>query len=216
MTTLLTPPSTIDVTVPFTLEGISWDTYERLRNDLDDSGQRVYITYDTGRMTLMAPRTDHEWYKKMLARMIEAVSAELDIPIFSLGSTTWKRKDLKKGMEPDECYYIQHEPEVRGRLDLDLANDPPPDLALEVEVTNALADKLSVLSGLRIPEVWHFNGVELCVLLLQADGTYVRSNSSSAFPFLPMAEIPGFLAMLPTVGEFEAFRAWRMFISKLR
>ena len=117
------------------LEGITWETYERLRGDLDDAGSHVKIVYDDGRMAVMAPLWIHDRNKTLIRRMIEMLTFELDMPIVSCGSVTWKRKDLRKGLEPDEGYYIQHAPQIGGRTDVDLERDPPPDLVLEIEAT---------------------------------------------------------------------------------
>src|ERR1700722_19725462 len=119
------------------LRDVSWEDYEALSQETDEQGSHVRISYDNGKMVLMSPLPKHEWFKKRVGRLIEMATLEWDIPIYSLGSTTWKRRDLRKGLEADECYYIQKELQVRGRDDLDLKRDPPPDLALEVDVTNS-------------------------------------------------------------------------------
>src|SRR5687768_1584216 len=87
------------------LDGVSWETYEKLRSDLDDAGSRVKIVYDDGGMAIMAPVYLHDRDKKLVARMIEMMSFLLRIPIASCGSATWKRKDLRKALGPDEGYY---------------------------------------------------------------------------------------------------------------
>src|SRR5260370_16850687 len=87
-------------------------------------------------MTLMSPLPVHDRIKKMTGRLIEFATFERDIPISSFGSTTWKRQDLARGLEPDECYYIQNEPLVPGRTDIDLKQDPPPDLAIDINLTH--------------------------------------------------------------------------------
>src|SRR5690349_11043309 len=129
------PPRTKSQYASVVVEGVSWETYERLRNDLDEAGSHVKIVYDEGRMAIMAPVFLHDRDKTLAGRMIEMMSFLLGIPIASLGSATWKRKDLRKGLEPDEGYFVQHAPQVGGRKELDPQRDPPPDLVLEVEVT---------------------------------------------------------------------------------
>ena len=103
------------------LFGVSWSTYEALVADLECGGTR--LTYCRGALEIMSPSDEHEGIKKALARMIEAMTEELSIPISSGGSTTWKRRDLARGLEPDECYWVQNEAAVRekdevGLLDL--------------------------------------------------------------------------------------------------
>jgi len=133
----------------FVLRNISWETYEALLRDLHDSSLR--LTYDRGDLELMTVGPIHEWYKSHLRRMIDAATEELNIPIRSGGSTTFRRQLKCLGLEPDECYWVQHEPQVRDRKDLDLDVDPPPDVAIEVENTRSAVNKLAVYAGLGFP-----------------------------------------------------------------
>src|SRR5688500_16675927 len=111
------------------MRGVRWETYAALVDDVGE--QHIGITYDRGRMVLMAPRPIHDRRKKLIGRMIETASQVMRIPIASLGSTTWKREDIAKGLEADECYYVQNESLVRTELeDFDLPQVPPPDLAV--------------------------------------------------------------------------------------
>jgi Uma2 family endonuclease len=112
------------------LDGISWQFYERLLEELND--RPIRVTYDNGRLEIMRPVLPHELWRKRLGIMIGLMAVELDIEMEPLGQTTFKREDLEKGFEPDECYYIQHAEAVRGKDRLDLTIDPPPDLAVEV------------------------------------------------------------------------------------
>jgi Uma2 family endonuclease len=116
------------------LENISWETYERLLKDT--AHQHISITYDQGRMFLMSPLPEHQRAKKLLGQLVEAATLERGIRRASLGSTTWRKQRKLIGLEPDECYYIQNEAKVRGRDDIDLKYDPPPDLAIEVDITH--------------------------------------------------------------------------------
>ena len=87
------------------LHDVSWDLYQHLLAEVGDGALRM--TFDNGSLEIMSPLPKHELWKKRIGRMIEIVSLELDIPMESLGSTTFARQDLQKGLEPDECYYIQ-------------------------------------------------------------------------------------------------------------
>src|SRR5262245_53805422 len=126
---------------PVVLDGVSWETYESFLRDLEDSGQHKRVTYDRGRMVIVSPLPKHEKWKSLLGRFVEAIADERGIPISTYGSTTWKRKDRKRGLEPDECFYIQHEPQMRGKLDIELPKDPPPDLCIEVDLRGSPVDK---------------------------------------------------------------------------
>src|SRR4051794_18420402 len=94
------------------LDGISWKTYQRLRDELDEAGQNVRITYDRGRMSLMSPRPDHERWKMMIGGILDVLAVERRIPMSRLGSTTWRRRGKRRGLEADQCYYVQHEARV--------------------------------------------------------------------------------------------------------
>src|SRR5438552_8764450 len=117
------------------LTGIRWETYEALLRDLGD--RPIHLTYDQGRLEIMTLSAQHEIVRKFIGRLIEDLSMELNISIKSLGSTTIARKELKRGLEPDECYYIQRETMVRGKMEFNFKKGPPPDLAVEVDVTGS-------------------------------------------------------------------------------
>lgn len=146
--------------------------------------------------------------------MIEALTEELGIPIRSFGSTTFRRKKLRKGAEPDECYYMQSELIVRGRFDLDLKKDPPPGLAVEVDDRRRLVKKVPIYAALGVPEVWRLETKGLASLWRTDQGTYASHDASRAFPFLKMADVDRFLAMLPTIDENSIIRAWREWVRK--
>ncbi|MEP0812822.1 Uma2 family endonuclease [Trichocoleus sp. ST-U2] len=111
------------------LPNISWETLEVLPIETcEDRGWR--FAYDGSTLELMTPLFEHENPKIQFDRLIFALSEELEIEIKSAGSTTLKRQIANRGIEPDNCYYIQNEPAVRGKQKLDLETDPPPDLAI--------------------------------------------------------------------------------------
>lgn len=193
----------------FVLHGISWDTYNALLHDLESSAVR--LTYDRGSLEMMSPSRDHERFKRLIGRIIEIFTEELDIPMQSGSSTTWRREDLDRGLEADECYYIQHEPQICDREIIDLTVDPPPDLAVGIEISHSLLDKLSVYAALRVPEIWHYDGETLRVCLLQADGTYRGAEQSLNLPQLPPRELVRLLALRDEQRETawaRTFRRW--------
>ncbi len=193
----------------FVLHGISWNTYETLLKDLEQGGVR--LTYDRGSLELMSPSRDHERFKTLIGRIIELFTEELDIPMQSGGSTTWRKEDLERGLEPDECYYVQNEPRVCDKEELDLTVDPPPDIAVEIEISYNILDKLAVYASLRIPEVWCYDGKRLRIRLLQPDGSFADSQRSSKQPHLAPREVERFLLMGRRMRETtwaRAFRAW--------
>ncbi len=159
----------------------------------------------------MSPALEHEGPKKLFGRMVETLTEEMNIPIKSGGSTTYRRKLKKRGLEPDECYWIAHELSMRGKTHLDLETDPPPDLAMEVENTQRLIERLPVYAALGFPEIWRCDGQRLEVGHLQDNGSYRWDDRSTCFPFLPMGELVRFLSLATTTDEttwIRSFRAW--------
>ncbi|HYW79481.1 MAG TPA: Uma2 family endonuclease [Thermoguttaceae bacterium] len=191
------------------LTNVAWSTYEALLADSDSPGTR--FTYDRGTLEIMSPSEEHERCKKFLARMIETLTEELRIPIRSAGSTTWRREAARQGLEPDECYYISNEPQVRGRRQLDLSVDPAPDLVVEVEITAPSVDKMPIYAGLGVAEVWRYDGKHLRIERLQDDGTYAHVENSTELPMIPPGELERFLDRRDKTDEttwIRSFRAW--------
>jgi len=193
----------------FVLEGVSWQLYESLLEELAE--QRIFITFDAGRLEFMSPSPKHEWWKSLIGRLIETLALERGAPVEAFGSTTFKRRDLAKGLEPHECYYVRGAGDLRKKREADLTRDPPPDLAVEIDITHRAIDRESMYAALGVSEVWRFDGRVLTFLLLQADGSYVSADASAAFPGLRAADVQGFLSEAEEKGQAVvalAFRDW--------
>ncbi len=191
------------------LEGVSWSTYDRLVAELENRGIR--LAYDQGRLEIMSPSFLHEIRKRQIGRMIEVLAEELDLEIVGGGSTTFRREDDKRGLEPDECYWLANAPAVMHKQEIDLAIDPPPDLAMEVDLTSDSLNKQPIYASLRIPEVWRFDGRELSVLRLAPDGAYAAVERSLSFPQVSRSSLLRFLELRQSMGERQwtrEFRAW--------
>lgn len=192
------------------LSGITWSTYEAILADMDN--RPIHLTFDRGDLEIMSPSEEHERVKKLIGRMIEAMTEELGIPVRSAGSTTFRRQAKQRGLEPDECYYVASEPRVRGRGDLDVMVEPPPDLAVEVEISRSALDRMGIYASLDVPEVWRYDGAELRVETLQPDGEYARQPRSPSFPFLPLEEFQGFLDRRNETDETSWIRSFRVWV----
>jgi Uma2 family endonuclease len=191
------------------LHNVSWQTYETLLKEFDE--RPIRLTYDQGDLEIMTLSHGHENYAELIGRLILALTEELDMPIHSGGSTTLKRKLKQRGLEPDKCYWIKNEPLMRGRKDFDPEKDPPPDLATEVDITHSSLDRMAIYAGLRIPEVWRFDGESLLVYRLTADGKYRLCKRSPTFPYLPLDEVLRFLRESDQMDEttlVQLFRRW--------
>jgi Uma2 family endonuclease len=194
----------------FVLEGVSWQLYERLVQELAE--QRIYITFDRGRLELMSPSPEHEWWKSLIGRLIEALALERAVAAEALGSTTFKRGDLAKGLEPDECYYLRGASGLRRKREADLTRDPPPDLVVEVDITHRAIDREGIYAALGVAEVWRFDGRALTFLLLEPNATYRRADTSAAFPRLHAADLQRFLKEADDKDQGAAVLAFRDWI----
>ena len=184
---------------------VSWETYERLL--ADDEERRVpRMTYDQGVLELVTPSMPHDEDAGTIARIVDIVAANLGIPIRSVGSTTFRRKDLARGFEPDASFYIQNEERIRGQREVDLTVDPPPDLILEMEMSRAALDKLPMFASMGIPEVWRCDGQRLTILILEQD-RYRQSPSSMALPVLTSEVLTRFLLESRTLLSPDWFQA---------
>lgn len=133
------------------LQNISWETFEALLRDTgEDRGSR--FAYDCGVLEIMTPLFEHENPKIQFDRLIFALAVELKTKIRSAGSTTLKRQPITKGIEPDSYYYIQNEPLIRGKQELDLRTDPAPDLAVEIDITSSSVNKFNIYAALGVME----------------------------------------------------------------
>ena len=194
------------------LKGVSWSTFKALLADVgDDRAWR--IAYDQGVLEIRMPLEEHEEPKRLIESFVEAIVDELEIELRSLGSLTLEREDLTRAVEPDSCFYIQNESLVRGR-NINLPNDPPPDLAFESDYTNSSVNKDSIYAALGVPELWRYRRQSLQVYQL-VEGKYEMCDRSLAFPFLPVAEIPGFIEQSRTVGQRAAVRLFRQRIREI-
>lgn len=191
----------------FVLYNVDWDTYVTFSDRLGE--RNIRVTYNGVNLEFRTPSPEHEWAKKQLARLLQSVTEEMDIDIAGFGSMTCRHEDLEHGFEPDECYWIGREMEIRGRDHIDLTRDPPPDLLLEVEISRSFLDRLAIAARLGVPEVWRYDGQTLRIMLLGPDGQYTESLRSEALPFLPLAELVRFLHHDATQSETKRFRALR-------
>lgn len=195
------------------LVGVSWSTYNALVTDIESSGTR--LTFDRGCLEIVSPSGKHEQVKRLLARIIDAATEELDIPIRSGGSTTMKLELKQRGVEPDECYYVANEPRMRGHEDYDPAVDPPPDLVIEVDISRNSLSKFVIYADFGVPEIWTYEDDALQVYQLQDDGSYARQDHSPAFPFLPLENVQGFLDRRNATDETTWIRSFRKWASTL-
>lgn len=190
------------------IKDVSWSAYKGILAELGDN--RSYrLAYSQGVLEIMAPLPEHEVAKVIIGDLVKVLLEELDLEFWSLGSTTFDNESMDAGVEPDDCFYIQNEARIRGKDRINLETDPPPDLAIEIDITSRT--RFNNYQALRVPELWRWNGSKLEINIL-LDGKYVESNTSYIFPNLPILQvIPEYLMMSKTNGRnatMKAFRAW--------
>jgi Uma2 family endonuclease len=193
----------------FVLHGVPWSVYEALRES--EENYRVRMTYDRGTLEFMSPSTKHERARSLLSQLLETFTVELRIPRQSFGSTTWKREMKLKGLEADECYYILNHARIRDVEEINLDVDPPPDLAIEVNVTRSAVKRLGIYAALGVPEIWRWRKGGVQAYSLSRDGKYEPIEMSLNLPMLRVKDLGPFLDRKLAADESQwtlHFRKW--------
>ncbi|MEO0533333.1 MAG: Uma2 family endonuclease [Cyanobacteria bacterium P01_A01_bin.123] len=194
------------------LHNISWQQFENLLNDLGEH-RTARIAYDQGALEIMTPLPEHEYFKETIGDAIKDMAEVLNLDYESYGSTTWRREVRQAGLEPDNCFYFQNEALVRGKLDFDLDRDPPPDLALEIDVTSKSLDRFPIYARLGIPELWCYDDGLLKIYRLQQE-QYVQAEESDIFPSLAIQGLPRLIEAYRNQGRLALRRAVRQWATE--
>lgn len=207
---LPTPRTTLSRSL--VLEDIDWKTYTQLLRAFAEK-PGIRMAYDRGKLEIMAPLLfEHEDDSSFLGRSVEVLTEELGLPIKSGGSTTMRRQLRRRGIEADERFWIANAFRMKGKRQLDLRIDPPPDLAIEVDVSHSSLDRLSIYAALKVPEVWRLQGDALTFHVLTAEGTYTVAERSHAIPILSPATLLEFLNKARQAADenpvVQEFRTW--------
>jgi Uma2 family endonuclease len=201
------------ITVPpgqtMVLRDVTWEEFERILEDLGEH-RAARVAYDRGILEIMSPLPEPESDKETISDLVKALLEEFDIEFLALGSTTFKNKVMAQGIEPDQCFYIQNEAKVRGKRRLDLAIDPPPDLALEIDLTSRT--HTGIYAKLGVPELWQFEKGRLQINVLQ-DGEYIDVTESRIFPGLPLKDtLEQYAVQIIQNGRNKTIRQFRSWI----
>jgi len=163
----------------------------------------VFLTYYRGTLEIMSPSYEHDAGSRLLFLIVYELGVGLGIVFRVIGSTTLRRRDLRAGLEPDDAFYFRNESAIRGKRKIDLKVDPPPDLAIEVEVSRRLGARRNIYADLGVPELWTWKGDHLTVRLLQSDGTYAPADRSPTFPQVAFTEIERFVMLGFSMSQNE-------------
>lgn len=189
--------------------GVSWQEFELILDELGEH-RAARLAYNNGTLEIRMPLPEHEVDKEIIGDMVKILLYELDLDRECFGSTTFKRQEMAQGVEPDQSFYIQNYARMIGRRRIDLTVDPPPDLAIEVDVTSKT--QLDAYEALGVPELWRYQDGRLQISVLR-DGKYVTSNISPTFPGLPLVEVLSqFMQQSLTEGASPALKAFRRWI----
>jgi Uma2 family endonuclease len=191
------------------LPHVSWEDYEQLLADLGDD-YHVRVSYACGWLEIMSPLPEHGEFAEVVQDIAREITRELGVKLEARGSMTIRSVWQSKGAEPDTCFYMQNAARIIGKRSLDFNTDPPPDIVVEIDLTNASQSKFPIYAALGVPEIWRYDGSQAYFYHLSAE-QYVETSHSRAFPFLTSTVLAQFIAQSKTEGQdaaLDAARAW--------
>jgi Uma2 family endonuclease len=194
------------------IRDVGWQGYQTLLSLVGE--QPLRITYDRGDVELMSPLLKHERNRALLALLVQILIEELRIPTMSAGATTLNREELDRGIEADASFYFWDLSRISDPDNLNLEVDPPPDLAIEIEITRSVLNRLGIHGALRVPEIWRFDGSTVRILLLREDGSYEQSSFSKALPWITIEEIQRFAVKEANLDHGQWARTFRRWVRK--
>ncbi|MBW4558147.1 MAG: Uma2 family endonuclease [Trichormus sp. ATA11-4-KO1] len=191
------------------LHNISWHTFNAILEELGDK-RATRLAYNEGNLEIMTPLGEHENTNRFIDDLIRILADQLNMHLKKFGSLTLKRDDMRRGAEPDSCYYIQNEPLVRGKQDINLNFDPPPDLVIEIDINSSSLNKHPIYAALGVPELWRYNGRELKFFVLSEPILiYNQVQQSPTFSVLTAEVIPQLIRKSLIEGETATLRYFR-------
>ena len=188
---------------------VCWEDYEQLLAQLGDD-YHVRVSYDCGRLEIMSPLPEHEEFADMVLGIAREITRELGVKLETRGSMTLRGARQTKGAEPDASFYVQHAARIIGKRRIDLNTDPPPDIVVEIDLTNTSQHKLPIYAALGVPEIWTYDGSKASFYSLAGE-RYVEASHSQSFPFLLSIVLTQCIEQSKTAGQdaaLDAARAW--------
>ncbi|MEG4575534.1 Uma2 family endonuclease [Microcoleus sp. N3A4] len=190
------------------VEDVNWQQFESILAELGER-RASRLSYSNGRLEIMVPLPEHEKAKEIIGDMVKILLEARQIAFESLGSTTLKNKRMSQAVEPDTCFYIQNQAAVIGKNRLDMSVDPPPDLAIEIDLTSRT--QLDNYQILGVPELWRYARRGLQINVLQAE-QYIESDVSPTFPNIPIVELVNQYTQQSQIAgrtrAIQAFKNW--------
>ncbi|HXU36337.1 MAG TPA: Uma2 family endonuclease [Blastocatellia bacterium] len=196
-----------------TFQDVSWDEYEELLEQVGEA-PGLRISYDNGSLQIMTISSEHEKYASFISSLIAGIRLRLRIDILAFGSATMRKRKRKKGNEPDACFYVQTASVIGNRIQIDFETDPPPDIAVEIDVHHDSRSKFAIYAGLGVPEVWRYDGKAMTIYHLVQDATeiegslYDEQDTSTALPMLTAQILTEMIERMRNEGELSALLAF--------
>ncbi|MEH2201481.1 Uma2 family endonuclease [Nostoc sp.] len=188
------------------LQDISWQQLENILEEMEEK-RAARISYSHGWLEIMVPLAEHEKDKEYIGELVRILLDKLQIDFEPFGSTTLKNERMRQAVEPDTSFYIQNQAAIIGKNRIDLTIDPPPDLAIEIDITSRTRFENYELLG--VPELWRYTQQSLEISLLK-EGKYITSESSPNFPDIPIVELVNkYVQQCLTIGRSQAMRNFR-------
>jgi Uma2 family endonuclease len=193
------------------IQQASWDDYECLLQDLHDRPS-LRVAYDQGRLEIMSPLPEHAEYGRCIDMLVRAFAQAHKIKVQNYGAATWKRQSLNRGVEPDCCYYVANAVRMIGKRDFDLEKDPPPDIVVEIDITNESLSKFPIYAALGVPEIWRYDSRKVQFYEITGDN-YHEVSMSASFPGLLPAMLAAALEQSKKEGQDAALGS---FVAQIR
>lgn len=195
-----------------TFQDVSWDEYEELLEQVGEA-KGLRISYDNGSLQAMTISAEHEKYSEFIKSLIAGIRLRLRLNILSFGSATMRKRKRRKGNEPDACFYVQTASLIGNKVQLDFETDPPPDIAVEIDVHHDSRSKFPIYIGLGVPEIWRYDGEVVTIYQLtekpeSATSVYVERDTSTALPLLTAQLLTEMYDRMRKEGELNALLAF--------
>ncbi len=192
------------------LRNVVWEEYEKILVALDERPW-LRLTYDRGGLEIMTLTPEHEEPASLFTHLVGVLVEEIGLDYLSLRTTTLRLKAIEGGLEADDCFYIGDFSAIVGKKRLDLTVDPPPHLAVEVDISHDSLGKFHIYAGLKIQELWRYDGEKMHFYRLSSN-QYEEITASDLFPFLTPEVLPGFPEQGLTEGIISMTRAFRKWV----
>ncbi len=195
--------------------GVSWEMYESFVKKYWNQ-QCPRLTYDSGMMEVEVSNSDkHEEDNRNLSFLLQTILLELEIEHRNLGSTTFSKKSIRKGFEPDSCFYIQSLKKIADKSNIGIENEIPPDLIIEVNRTSSSVPRMPVFAAFGVSEVWRFNKEKVKIYILE-DKVYLETETSSAIPVLSSQKATELLLESRKMGKLAWVKMIRNWINEVK